>query len=315
MRRLGPMMLMLAALALCLGACAPLVENAQTERTWQVYGTFYPLYAIAALATQGVDALETHCLVQPQDGCLRDYALSEWDLYTLLQADVVVSGGRGLESFESTLQSLGDAGPVVVFASYNCELYNQEEDAADDEEASHWTGANPHLYMSIDGAKYILESTALALMEVWPQYAQQLSANAETGAARLDALGAEMRAIAADAAGKRVVLMHEALVYLAQDLGLEIAGRYDREGGQELYENEAEICLAQLAEMDARIVLVEKQAPASLVNTLEEAGYIVARIDVLSTLREDQGAEGYFTAQMENARTVARACAQMEEAN
>lgn len=127
MRRLGLFFLLLAALAIMLSACAPLVESAETQRTWQIYATFYPIYALTSLVTEDIEALETHCLVQPQDGCLRDYALSEWDLYMLLQADVVVSGGRGLESFESTLQSLGDNGPVVVFANYNYELYNQDD--------------------------------------------------------------------------------------------------------------------------------------------------------------------------------------------
>lgn len=315
MRRLGLFFLLLAALAIMLSACAPLVESTETQRTWQIYATFYPIYALTSLVTEDIEALETHCLVQPQDGCLRDYALSEWDLYMLLQADVVVSGGRGLESFESTLQSLGDNGPIVVFANYNYELYNQDDASVSDEESSHLEGANPHLYLSVAGAKYILESAAVALIELYPQYAEQIRANMEAADARLDELGVEMRSIAAGAAGQRAILMNETLVYLAEDLGFEIAGQYDRESGQQLYENEVEGCLEQLAEMDARVVLIEKQAPASLVETLEEAGYAVARVDVLSTLREDQGAEGYFAAQLENARAIAVAFAQAEGEN
>ena len=71
-------------------------------------------------------------------------------------ADLVVAGGRGLESFESTLQSLGASGPVVALTLYNTELYNQgrKRRGGDDEESSHLDGPNPHLYMSIDGAVY-----------------------------------------------------------------------------------------------------------------------------------------------------------------
>ena len=106
--------------------------------------------------------------MQPQDGCLRDYALSDWDLYLLSGADMVIAGGRGLESFESTLQSLGASGPVVALTLYNTELYGQDEEAADGEENDHFTGANPHLYMGIDGAKYILEGAASALAKGLP---------------------------------------------------------------------------------------------------------------------------------------------------
>ena len=76
----------------------------------------------------------------------------------------------------------------------------------------------------------------------------------------------------------------------------------------------AGICAAvAAARSGARVALVEKQAPPSLTETLEEAGYIVACLDVLSTCRADMGAEGYFTAQQENARAIAAAFAQKEE--
>ena len=90
-------------------------------------------------------------------------------IFTLLAgADIIIAGGRGLESFESTLQSLGAAGPVVALTLYNTELYNQDDEAADDEENSHLDGANPHLYMATDGARYIVEGAALALAQLYP---------------------------------------------------------------------------------------------------------------------------------------------------
>lgn len=315
MRRFFVFFLLLALMAMALSSCAPLIKEGAVEERGQVCATFPPFYALTALLTDGIDGLQLSCLVQPQDGCLRDYALSDWDLYTLASADIIIAGGRGLESFESTLQSLGEAGPAVAFTLYNAVLYNQEDEISDDEENSHLEGPNPHLYMSVEGAKYILEGAAIALSELYPQYAAQIRANMGSASTRLDELAAEMRAIAADAAGGRAIVMNEALVYVAEELGLEIAGQYDRESGQPLYEGDAEDCLAQLAAMDARVALVEKQAPPSLTEALEGAGYVVARLDVLSTLRADMGAEGYFAAQRENAQAVAAAFAQAEETN
>lgn len=313
MRRFFVFFLLLALMAMALSSCAPLIEEGAVEERGQVCATFPPFYALTALLTDGIDGLQLSCLVQPQDGCLRDYALSDWDLYTLASADIIIAGGRGLESFESTLQSLGAAGPVVALTLYNTELYNQDDEAADDEENSHLDGANPHLYMATDGARYIVEGAALALAQLYPEYAEQLFANMDAADERLMALGEQMRSIAANAEGARAILMNEALVYTAQELGIEIAGQYDRESGQPLYENEVDDCLAQLADMDARVVLVERQAPPSLTEALMSAGYIVAKLDVLSTLRADMGAEGYFTAQQENARAIAAAFAQTEE--
>ena len=311
MRRIALFLLLLAALALTMSACAPLVGEAPQES--QIYATFYPFYALTALLTENIEGLRLSCLVQPQDGCLRDYALSDWDLYLLSGADLVIAGGRGLESFESTLQSLGASGPVVALTLYNTELYGQNEEAADGEENDHFTGANPHLYMSIDGAKYILEGAASALAELYPQHAETVFSNMQAGEERLDALGTQMRATAANAEGGRVIVMNEALVYTAEELGLEIAGFYARESGQPLYEGDVDDCLEQLSSMDARVALVEKQTPHSLTEALEEAGYSVARLDVFSTGRADMGAEGYFAAQEENARAVAEAFARQEE--
>lgn len=313
MRKLGGLFLLMAALTVALSACAPLVEETVGEERQQIYATFYPLYALTELVADGIEPLHVSCLTQPQDGCLRDYALSDWDMYLLMGADLVVAGGRGLESFESTLQSLGDNGPAVALTSYNYELYNQGDEAEiTDDESSHLEGANPHLYMSIDGAKYIIDGVALALSQLYPQYSEQILDNMDAADARLDELGAQMRSIAANAEGERAILMNETLVYLAEDLGFEIAGQYDRESGEALYENDIDDCLEALDAMDARVVLIERQAPAATVEALREAGYAVALIDTLSTLRADQGAEAYFTAQLENARAIAEAFAQAE---
>ena len=169
--------------------------------------------------------------------------------------------------------------------------------------------------MGIDGAKYILEGAASALAELYPQHAEAVFSNMQAGEERLDALETQMRSVAADAEGSRVIITLDRvlLVYTAEELGLEIAGSYARESGQPLYEGDVEDCLEQLAAMDACVALVEKQAPPSLTEALEEAGYIVARLDVLSTGRADMGAEGYFAAQEENARAVAEAFARLEE--
>ena len=114
-------------------------------------------------------------------------------------------------------------------------------------------------------------------------------------------------ALAAARCGKKVILMSEALIYVAKDYGLEVAGQFDREPGTALYGDDLAACLEALKAFDSRVVLIEKQAPAALIRALEAAGYRVARIDNLSTHREDEGFGGYIEAQLNNARAVRRA--------
>ena len=80
----------LLLMALMLSGCRPLVADAPKQL--EVYATFYPICALADAVAQGVPDMALHCLVQPQDGCLRSYALSDWDIYMLTSADAVIAG-------------------------------------------------------------------------------------------------------------------------------------------------------------------------------------------------------------------------------
>ena len=296
----------LLLLALTLSGCRPLVENAPAHLT--VYATFYPIYALTEAVTRGIPDLDLRCLVQPQDGCLRNYALSDWDIYLLASADAVIAGGRGLEAFESTLFSLGEKGPAVSAVLYNLELYNRTRTShAGSESESHLDGPNPHLYMSFDGAKQIVESAAAMLQTLDPGYAQEYADNVEAACQQLDELRERALGIIGDLSGNGVILMNETLAYVARDYGLDIAGQFDRESGVGLYDSELEECLDQLKAFDARVVLIERQAPAALVDALRENGYAVALIDILSTHRADEGFDGYVQAQLNNARAIRRA--------
>ena len=72
-------------------------------------------------------------------------------------------------------------------------------------------------------------------------------------------------------------------------------------------------CLETLRSGGAKVVLIEKQAPQALCEALEGAGYAVARMDILSTRRANEGAEGYFEAQRANAATLKEAIAAGED--
>ena len=296
--------LILALLTMTLTGCGPLVTD--EVETLSIYATFWPVYALTEAVTRGVPDVALRCLVQPQNGCLRTYQLSEWDAALLSSgADAVIMGGRGLESFESTLFGWGDAGPEVSAVLYNLELYNQDDSTQGDSEAeSHLHGANPHLYMSISGAKEIIESISAMMQTFDPRYADQYVSNAQSAAQRLDALLAETKGELNELAGKRVIVMNEALVYPALDYDLEVAGFIERESGENLAGQALEKCLELLSGMEAKVLLIERQAPGAFVDALEANGYAVARLDVLSTRREGEGFDDYIECLRGNAQAI-----------
>ena len=312
------MKLLIKLVALILGAC--LLSGALTgchlhareeaspePEALSVYATFYPLYALTAMIADGVPDLQVNCLAQPMDGCLRSYSISDWDLALLMQsADAVISGGRGLEVFESKLYALGEDGPAIVSVLYNLELAAVKPDNETGED-SHWTDENPHIYMSIDGAIEIAQRIAANLTVLDPEYTDLYAENLENAKNRLESLRNDMHSLTSDLQGRMVIVMNEALVYVAQEYGLNVELCYARESGEGLYDRELEDCIELLSASDARVILLEKQAPETLCRALEEAGFRVAALDVLSTRRAGEGADGYFQAQMANASALAAA--------
>ena len=304
----------LGMITAALGGCARTDSQDQPE-TLNVYATFYPLYACAEMITADVPDLQLSCLVQPQDGCLRDYQLSDWD-YALLQrsADLVIAGGRGLESFESALYSMGDAGPAVACVLYNMEFAENPQTAhIDPDRESHFLDPNPHIYMCIDGMISIAESICAQMTIVDPENAGLYQRNLESAKERLNALSAEMHEIAGEIEGRKAVIMNEALTYIANEYDLNVVYSVDRDSGEAFRDTELRDCIESLAPYRGAVLLIEKQAPEAFVEALRGAGFTVALLDVLSTHSAQDGADGYFDAQRCNAQSLAEAYQKNQE--
>ena len=308
MHRLRSVLALTLFAALALSGCSPLVTE-DDGKSLSIYASVYPIYALTDALMEGIPNISLHCLVQPQDGCLRSYQLSDWDVRLLASgADAVILGGRGLESFESALFSWGDGGPAVSAVLYNLELFNSNTAVhGESEEASHLEGPNPHLYMSTEGAKRIVESITATLMALDPDYGDRYAENETAALAAIDALSEQAHDLVGDISREKVALMNETLIYVARDYELDVAAQIDRESGEDCDAVTLQSYLDQLAESGAKVVLLEKQAPAALLEGLESAGYAVAKIDILSTRRESEGFDGYIQAQLYNASVIRQA--------
>ena len=306
LRRLGAGLICMGLLSAMLAGCGSRTEPEAVEEL-SVYATFYPIYAIASMITEGVPDLQLHCLVQPQDGCLRSYVLSDWDAALLGSADAVLMGGQGLERFEGALLSLDEDQLAVSESLYNVELSKYDAENTDPDGESHWLDANPHIYMSVDGAIAIAGRIAQSMAAFDPRYADLYSENLERAEEKLGTLREEIAGEVAALSGEKVAVLNEALVYAARDYGLDIALCWDRESGESMDDSALNDLLAALDECGARVALIERQAPQSLREALESAGVSVAALDALATRRAAEGYEGYFAAQRANAAAVREA--------
>ena len=291
----------LLALCLMLGGCAKRPQE-PADGTKYVSASVYPLYVLALNVTAGVPDLSLSCLVQPQDGCLRSYQLSEWDAANLAAQDAVILGGRGLESFADAVNSLA-AGPIVLTCMSGMTLLSGDE--ADGE--SHLAGELPYPYLSTAGAGRIASTLAYSFIEIDPDYAALYERNLDRFLTRLDALTAEMADALSAAPAKKMAVMAEGALYFADQFALPVAAQIDHEPGVEPGDNELEDILTTLEGSGAQVVLLERQAPEHLVQALTEAGYAVALFDLMTTHMADGNAAAYEEIMRENCQRVVAA--------
>ena len=306
LRKRGAALVCLILLAAALAGCGSRTDLEEPEEL-SVYASFYPIYAVAAMITEDVPDLRLNCLVQPQDGCLRSYVLSDWDMALLASADALIVGGQGLESFEATLEIWDEKPFALTEALYNVELIKQPAQNSDPDGETHWLDANPHIYMSVDGAIEMAGRIAQSMAVLDPRYADLYLENLERAEEQLRSLKEEISAETESISGKRAAVLNEALVYAARDYGLEAALYWDRDSGESMGETDLEALTAALKENGIRVVLIEKQAPQSLLEALEHSGIAVAALDVLSTRRANEGYAAYFAVQRANAAAVREA--------
>lgn len=289
---------------LLLTACRPDKEHADKEKT--IYASFYPVYALSKLVLDDIPEIELKCLVQPQDDCLRLYDLSDWDASVLAyDADAVIIAGNGLESFENLLYTFGDNGPAIITATYNTELYTAGE-AGNQGDQTHFAGKNPHSYMSIPLASEMLQTIVNSLKELYPELDEVFDDKLAIAAADFSELEKTIGELYDRLQNTPVIIMNEALIYTARDLGLNIEYIYERESGTTLYGSALEDAISVFNNCDSSVILIEKQAPAELLLALNEAGFRVAEIDIMSAFSYESDRD-YFEIQKQNAANIAAA--------
>ncbi len=282
------------------GASAP--PSQEDNRDKQIYVSFYPLYVITGNIAAGVEDVQVNCLVQPQDGCLRNYELSDWDLRTLISSYAMLMGGEGLELFNDAVISLSEQGLLVGNLLEGLELSGEPLEAGiDEEDISHFEGKNPWLWMSLPGAQQIAESASEILQQIDAENAAAYQKNLDAFDKRIDQLQEQINEKFSAYADQPVAVLHESLTYYAEDNGLVVVDIIQREPGSAFEEKDLADVVERLQKAGAQILLAERQIPAPFKNALEEAGFRLALIDTLSTHHASAALDDYESTMLKNA--------------
>lgn len=188
--------------------------------------TVRPLYAAALQLTDGVPDVRVENLTGSSTGCLHDYQLSPANRLSLARADLVVLNGAGAEGFLDEVLPQLDA--AVADTSAGIELLSGHEHDHDheeehDHEDDHDHAVNEHIWVSPTRYAAQVRTLTAALQAADPAHAAQYAQNAARYLAQIQATEERMQALRQRLQGRRCVLFHDSLAYLADELSLQVA--------------------------------------------------------------------------------------------
>ena len=262
----------------------------------QIVTSFFPMYVATINVTDGIDGVNVRNMTAPQTGCLHDYQLSVEDMKQLEDADIFVVNGGGMESFLSKVTESNKKLQVVEAAKDIPMLKDAE-------------GPNPHLWVGITCYIQQVKNIADQLAKADAKHADLYKKNAEAYIAKLNRLKQDMHVKIDPLENRKIVTLHEAFPYMAQEFKLEIVDVVEREPGTEPAPQELEALIKQVKGMPVKVLFAEPQySPAAAETVARESGAKIYQLDPCVTGEaKPENKDAYLKAMAKNADVLAEA--------
>lgn len=277
------MAIMIAVLTIiCIAICV-LAYNRRKEidanNRLNVVTSFYPVYIATLNIADNVPGVKVTNLSKPETGCLHDYQLSSDDAKLLANADILLVNGGGMESFLDT-KKFAKKYPNLKIISIDENLPKEElyED-------------NAHYWMNLDFYQIYSQKIAIALADCDSEYSLEYMENYHGYSNKIDALIKKAKTIEAAANGKGVILLHEAFVYLADELDMKTEMILDLDDGAEVSASDLSKACKLIEEGKVSYIIGDSTYGSAIAKTIEdETGLHTIFIDPLTTGEYDRNA-------------------------
>ena len=267
--------------------------------------SFYPVWILTLNLTEGLTGVEVVNLAEPSTGCLHDYSLQNSDMIVLSRADALLVNGAGMESFLPVVTRAYPDLPVID-ATAGLPFLSETEtvEIGESEEAE---AINAHLWLDPQRAAGMAANLADGLIRLMPDQEAQIAANLDAYRERLLALDATLRG-ELTAAGRKVILFHEALPYFAEACGLSVAAIVNKEP-EDILPTAQLVRVADLIRSEEQMPLILKSAEEDpSVNTLvAETGASVCELDPMTTGPDNPPLDYYEAIMLRNMKSLQNA--------
>lgn len=281
----------------------------------KVVASFYPMYIAAKNVIGDVEGVTLETLTDPKTGCLHDYQLTPEDLIRLSSADLFLINGGGIEGFvEEVAESC--QGLTIATASKGISYLKSEDSTKEEiheaEEAHDHGDINAHVWMDVSLYEKEVENIADALAGKDPAHAEQYHANAEVYREKLEALRERLNVLKEKAAGKKIIIFHDAFAYFADAFGLDVAHIINMDENTSLSANEVSEIVELVRTERIDMLFAEEQYGTKLADAVSrETNASVYVLDSLVTGADD--ADSYIRGMEENLTKLEQAFGEEEQ--
>ncbi len=262
--RLGMAGLLLWAVWALVVGCTALAGPTETTERLPVVASIAPL---ADLVRQvGGDYVDVVQMV-PLGNNPHTYEPTPGQMQALARARLAVFNGAGLEHWaEDALAAAQNPSLQVLYLAEGLELRNR----------------NPHLWLNPRYMMLFADRVAAALADLDPDHAEAYTRQAEAYRRELLALDAAIREALTGVPTRKVVALHPAWDYFAQEYGLEVVAILEPTPGREPSPAEVAAIVDLMRQEDVRVIIVEKQPTPPVAQVVaDETGARVVYLEPL----------------------------------
>ena len=322
-------MLVFSVVGYAVCAAAGPKQISEKEGETMVVSSFYPMYILTKNLLAESESVTVQNLTESQTGCLHDYQLTTGDMKLLAEAEAFVINGAGMELFMERILSELKELPVIE-ASAGIELlaetghthehekteteHEVEADRAEDsgqfEDADHAESdahaheheENGHVWMDVERYREQAVNVCTELVTLFPEEKDAILSAWKAYDAKLLTLSAEVEELREETEGIYVVSFHDAFVYLADSLGMEVIAVLALD--EETVPSAGEIAevIEEIHHHGETWILIEEAYASHAEKIVKETGAKVLYLDPLVTGEED--ADGYLTGMQRNLEKI-----------
>lgn len=242
----------------------------------------------------GKDKVDVQTII-PNGTEPHDFEPKPKDLTNINKAKVFVYNGLGMETWvDKTIAAVDNKNLVVVEASRGCSPIKNIDEEAVKEHGQY----DPHLWVSLSGAKIEAKNIKDALIKVDPSNKDYYEKNYNEFASKLDAMLSEYKTKFSEVPNKNFITGHAAFAYFCRDFNLQQNSVESVFAEGEPTPKRMEELVDYCKKNNVKTIFMEEMASPKVSQTL--AKEVNAKVEKIYTAESEEDGKDYIQSIKEN---------------